>query len=263
MLKQVENADGTIAYLQLIESVLKAYVYSDTTVSNRIYHGFYAVRFLRIWRQWIQENNIPAKHFTSQNAWEGLEMLAVLLIKLATEDNAENIFILSSQECEAFFRKLRSYTGVESTVVNVSMKSFTSRLQRIQLDEKLMYHMKDDYTFPKLLTREKKQQIPKANLSQNQIENVIETAEKDAQMITQKLGMQPAKLQPHLFLKAVDLVQDMRQENEEENEAVPDFLDSENDRIDLNVLNENDEDIEFFTIQDILFTEEPSGMSKN
>lgn len=124
LLERVENADGTIAYLQVIKSVLKAYVMPYTTVPDRIYNGFYAVCFIRIWRQWLYENQIPLKHFTSQNAWEGLEMLIVLLIKLSLENNAKNISILSSQDVEAFFRKLRSYTGIESTVVNVSMKSF-------------------------------------------------------------------------------------------------------------------------------------------
>lgn len=90
----------------------------------------------------------------------------------------------------------------------------------------------------------------------------METASNMAHTTTQKLGMVTAQPQFKNFLKKTNLAQDVRQEVEEELENIPDFLDSENDGINLSSLNDtfdDNVDEDFFTIQDLSFTEEPSG----
>lgn len=265
MLKKFKNTEGTVAYLNLIQSVLKAYVNPTTTVADRIFHGVYAVMFLRIWRQWLHDKKFSVCHFTSQNSWEGLEMLLVLLIKLAQENKAENIHLLNSQECEAFFRKLRSYTGVESMIVNCSMKGFMTRNHRIQIDEKLMFDLKERFIFPKLLAREKRRTNPKGNLRTSQIHQIIETAMKTAYDITKSLNMSVKKIELEKFLKPVSIDSDMRQEPSSDEEIIPDFLGSENDEINIDILNEdsvdrNGSEISTLVLQNIELTNESSGI---
>jgi hypothetical protein len=97
----------------------------------------------------MYNKKINQKHFITMNAWEGLEINLVLLINLIIRSKAHNIHEMNSQIREAFFRLLRSYTTIESTIVNFSMKGLTSRMHIIELEEHIIYRLKDKITFPK------------------------------------------------------------------------------------------------------------------
>jgi hypothetical protein len=75
-------------------------------------------------------------------------MNLVMLLKLAQESKASNIDEMNSQVCESFFRRLRSYTGVESTIVNCTLKSFTTRFNKMQFEEKVVSEISDEIEFP-------------------------------------------------------------------------------------------------------------------
>lgn len=116
-------------------------------------------------------------------------MLSVVLIKLASENRAENIFLMNSQVVESFFRQLRSLSGTESMMVNWTMKGFISKVHRVQIDEKLMNEFKEFYIVPKIIAREKRQHKSKEYLSTIQLENIVKTAVDFATQKALQLGM--------------------------------------------------------------------------
>lgn len=196
-------------------------------------------------------------------------MLTILLIKLAIEDNAENIFLMNSQEVESFFRKLRSFSGVEIMTVNWSIKGFISKVHRIQLDEKITNDLKDNFEFPKLIAREKKQRQPKAHLSRQDIEEIAKNASDDAATKAYQLGMACETLTPEKFLKTVSLANDIRQEETEADDQ-PDFLQVEQEEFNYDSLDfcsldeiacggDTISNSDGFSLQNISFTDEQSS----
>lgn len=243
ILSQMPKTEATIICLRLMRSVLKAYVMQETTVQERIFHAVYSIHFIRIWRQWLHNSKISVNHFITQNSWEGLELNLILLIKLALENNAENIYFFNSQENESFFRLLRSYTGMESMVVNCSMKGFISRVHKLQLEELLMQELGNDkkLLFPKLLSREKHISKSKANLSREQIEEICQSAINMANNESSQIGMTVSAIQLENFLKKADNFLEINpneDENDPEDEIQEDFLNSANDVINEQNLNE-------------------------
>lgn len=256
--------------MELIRSVLLAYVEEETSVGDRIFNAVFAVFFIRIWRQWLYSSKISVDHFLTQNAWEGLELNLILLIKLATENNAENIYFFNSQNNESFFRQLRSFTGMECMVVNCSLKGFVSRVHRIQLEEVLMADMSknEKFTFPKLLSREKHQRKAKANLRVENIEELIKKGMAHATEKANQIGMSCDKIELERFLKTVNIVLPDEVNNEITDEedflgASQDILNSDNldelalDEISVNVNSQLSHEV--FDLQGVTFSKEKSG----
>jgi hypothetical protein len=265
LLHQIKNTEATILYLELIKSVLKAYVDEETSVFDRIVNAVFAVYFIRIWRQYLNDNKISVNHFLTLNVWEGLELNLILLIKLALDNKAENIYFMNSQLNESFFRLLRSFTGMENLVVNCSMKGFISRLHRIQLEDFLMTELSKEgkITFPKLVSREKHKKTPKANLNENEIKEAVDDGIKLAIQKASQVGMNVEKLQSEQFLKPVQ--PDIRIETSYEPDddlETEDFLRTDLDEFQSQNLNDDDtpDEIETFSLQDLLFLEKNSGL---
>lgn len=271
LLPKIENSEATLLYLELIRSVLLAYVVEETSVADRIFNAVFAVYFIRIWRQWLFNSETSVDHFLTQNAWEGLELNLILLIKLAIENNAENIYFFNSQNNESFFRLLRSFTGMESMVVNCSLKSFISRVHRIQLEEILMAELSknEKFTFPKLISREKHQRKPKANLSKEEIEELIRKGMDHATEKAKQIGMVCDKIELERFLKVVNIVipDEVNNENTDEEDflgASQDVPNNENldelhlDEISTELDNQMTQGI--FDLQGVTFSNEKSGV---
>jgi hypothetical protein len=267
----MERTEATVLYLRLMQSIYKAYVSEETSVRERIFHAVFVVYFIRIWRQWLHNNKVSTKHFMTQNSWEGLELNLILLIKLSLENKAENIYFFNSQINEAFFRLLRSYTGMESMIVNCSMKGFISRVHRLQLEEILMRELGDTLEFPKLLARAKHLSKPKANLTRQEIESICEDAKTYASNEARGIGMVVAEIKLELFLKKVTLDLDESGSDDSDDENETDFLETRLDTFNtqnLNVLsfdemvvNENfNGDLETVSLQDIIISNEMSGV---
>lgn len=189
LLRKMIQTDGTICYLEIIGYVLKAYVEQDTAVKDRIYYATYCVEFFRIWRQWISDHGYPTVRFTSVNSWHGLEINLVLLIKLSLECVAQDFSELSSQKCENYFRTIRSFTGCESTIINVSMKSLISRIHYIDFCEYAMDKLKTKIFFPKQEKRMMHQQKNIEVLSATEIIEIMHEAKQMAKNKAQSLNM--------------------------------------------------------------------------
>jgi hypothetical protein len=260
LLRKLERTEGTVAFLELIKSVLIAYVNSDTSLPDRIYHAAFAIQFIRIWRQWLHENNISAEYFITMNSWEGLELNFVWLLKMTINSKANDIDEQSSQKCEGTFRTVRSFTGVESTVVNCSMKSFLSRIHKIELNQKMMVDLKEHVEFPKMNEQKLKQQKPKIVISQEEIETIIDRAVFDAAERASHLGMVCPAVKPELFLKKVKSKESTQNENleEEHGNDEPILADVNTDEI----FNGADEICDFdksIVLHNVEFTNEKSG----
>lgn len=181
--------EATVVVLKLIKSVLKSLVHADTNVYDRISSFFYVIHFTRIWRQYNYDNGIPTKFFFTQNVYHGLEMNLVMIIKLITERKLQYIHLMSSQNNEEFFRTLRSYTGMESMMVNCTMKGFISRIRYMQLEEILMNDLKDKYKFPKIEKRQTKKLIIPEELSDEKIKELINLGKRLAEDDAKTLGI--------------------------------------------------------------------------
>lgn len=57
-------------------------------------------------------------------------------------------YLYESQPCENFFRQIRSYTTVYSTVVNCSVKEILGRIKQIQLQNDIA--SRSDFNFPRI-----------------------------------------------------------------------------------------------------------------
>lgn len=175
ILDGIKEAAGTKVFLELIRSVHLAFVEKDTKQEDRIFHGAFCVGLIRTWRQWLLENNLPVKgHFITQNAWDGIEMNFTLLINLVCQGKAANFGELNSQLLEEFFRTFRSFTPVESTVINVGMKEFASRNSKINHADTLKKKLQaQNILFP---TKNKSTKIREEALNESEIALIIKRA---------------------------------------------------------------------------------------
>ena len=121
-LNEMEGTKGTVVYIELIKCGLEAFVNPETVLSDRIFNAIYMLSFIRLWRGHIIDKKLSMERFITQNCFEGIEMDCLLIIKLILDNRGENISENSSQQCESFFRRIRSLTGVESTIVNCTPK---------------------------------------------------------------------------------------------------------------------------------------------
>lgn len=139
--KHVPGSEGTRAYLKMMFYVLHSYLSTALTIRDRIYYIWYSVFFLRLWRAWLK--SIPEYSLTNNcitsNAYLCIEFNAHGLLNAifrSIETNSLEHFLpwqYGSQQCESFFRNLRSTSTTCSTVVNCSLLDTIHRIQRIQL----------------------------------------------------------------------------------------------------------------------------------
>lgn len=67
----VENCQATIIYIKIIRNVLDAYLNKSLKVCDRIHKIWYAVFFLRLWRNWLDDQPAHSitRNFISLNAY--------------------------------------------------------------------------------------------------------------------------------------------------------------------------------------------------
>ena len=143
LLRTMENTQGTVLYLELIQCGLKSFVEHDTPISERLFNAVYMVSFSRLWKTDIINKGMQCESFITPSCYEGLKMNLLWLLRLVIDKRAHNISENSSQQCESEFRHVRSLTGVQRTQINCIPKIFLSRLHKIELCE-----LKDEISFP-------------------------------------------------------------------------------------------------------------------
>jgi len=98
------------------------------------------VFFLRIWKAWLLNSKDYRLdlNFVTPNMYMGCEINAqgiVKAIRVLRDSKCDNLFLpllMSSQPCESFFRKARSLTSTESTVINFCMSEFLYKVKRVE-----------------------------------------------------------------------------------------------------------------------------------
>jgi len=246
LLRTVKNSDATIIFLEIMQGIKKAYVQEDVAVKDRLFCASWTLHLVRLWKTSLIKNKIPMKHFISSNSYECLELNYVFLIKLIISNKGDSIHFLNSQIVEGFFRKLRSYSGVEDLVVGSSMKGVLTRIQKIQIEEKLVYDMNHKYDFPKQQKKNVQRSDFHSTITNEEVIETLKLAVSFAERRANLLGIEVEPIDMKLLTKAENtqesFVCDLRN-NIEMDFLTKDYLVIENDR--LNELNiDNDQDID-------------------
>jgi hypothetical protein len=117
---------GTIFYLIMMEYATTSFLDKQMAPLERIFFLWFAVFSVRYWRYWMMcDQAYPlAKHFFTSNAYQCLELNAhsLVLTELRLQESQMTELFLSwcfsSQQCESYYKALRSFTPVGSTQTN-------------------------------------------------------------------------------------------------------------------------------------------------
>lgn len=131
LLKQhVGNSAGTVKFLEIIQNVIDAFMNKSLSPENRLKNMWYSIFIVRLWRQYVvRTKSLTLKDdFLTQNCYTCLELNAhslIFILLYLKKLNQAHLFqpnYFNSQSCEAFYRKIRSFTTVFSTVANCTTK---------------------------------------------------------------------------------------------------------------------------------------------
>ena len=206
ILSEIPDAKGTYIYLKIMRYVMDSYLDKSLDITTRIYKAWYAVVFVRYWRQWLllnKEYSLSANFITS-NAYKCIELNAhsIVTVAMTIRDHlsANNQcfipWLLGSQSCEKIFRASRSMTPTFSTMLNFGMLSLLQRLHRIHVQ----YCLENDsetseIKYPRKEIHKDKDGYDTANLcdlstiTNSKIIEAIIKAKEEAQRTIETVGM--------------------------------------------------------------------------
>ena len=143
LLSRIPDAKGTLAFLNVIRCVIDSYLDKRIDAASRVEKAWYAVFFMRYWRQWLLLNPhyTLGNNFITPNAYMCIELNAHSLItflmtvrdSLPPESLSFLPWMLGSQSCERIFRAARSMSSTFSTVINFGMLGLLRRLHRMHI----------------------------------------------------------------------------------------------------------------------------------
>ena len=133
------STSGTAVYLALMHHIKECFFNKAISPATRLYLIWKVVFFMRIWRTWLECNELSeSDHFITNNAYVYIELNAHMLLNLvynvATKTfpiECLRVWTPGSQSCEQLFRLLRSMTPTFSTVVNFSMKGILEKIHKL------------------------------------------------------------------------------------------------------------------------------------
>jgi len=144
LLDEFPDALGTKYYLLVVKNIVDSFLRKDLSPLQRIQDAWFALFFVRYWRQWIlcSKQHTLERHFITANAYICIELNAHALItfllavqNLQSEHDIINCYfpwLLGSQPCERAFRTVRSMSSIFSTIINFSLKGLLQRLHKLQ-----------------------------------------------------------------------------------------------------------------------------------
>lgn len=153
---EIPESEGTAMYLEIMRNIFDSFMKKTLQPLERVQMIWYSVFLLRIWRSYVSSQQLLKlnTNFLSQNCYACAEINAhnmVLLLIYLKQINKPHLFQpwhLTSQPCESFFRSLRSYSPVYSTVVSCSIKEMLERIQKIQLQSDI--GQSSNFEFPRV-----------------------------------------------------------------------------------------------------------------
>ena len=252
LLHELPDAVGTKQYIGIIHSVVNSYLNKGLRPEERLHEIWFAVFFLRYWRQWIL--NHPCftlkENFITTNAFMCIEINAhtlLMCILCLREGSAATSFVpwmLGSQTCERMFRALRSMTSTFSTIINFSMLGLLQRLHKLFIQEELQSQTsraEHDISFLRQDTfGEQKDGISSyvsfsvSDITDEMILDALQSAETKAKESMEMLGMSN-DLKKHKHWDTPTLADCMR--GVDENKTRTESDDEENEEEDINDAN--------------------------
>lgn len=228
LLRQIPRSNGIISYLMLIKKVLVAFCNPETNSNERLKSAVFCVEFLRLWKQDCinKGHNNKDSHFVTQNIFDGIELNLIMIISLIINAKEKNIHQMSSQVCENFFRLLRSFTTIESTVVNFTLKGIISRMEKILFVENVSFKLRDVMHFENLSEPDN----PNNNnnqykLSMNEIQNSICAGRIEAKNEARSLKMCQEVTNFKDIIKPIKVVtNDSQEENTDDDDSGADYF---------------------------------------
>lgn len=155
-LKSIPNSKATVKYLEIMRDVMDAFMEESLSPKERLRKIWYSLFLVRLWRKFINTSKKweLKTNFLTANCYSCLELNAHSLVKtilyLKTSNN-EKFFMptqYNSQSCEDFYRQIRSFSSMFSTVTNCSTKEAISRAKKIQLQSDIALTNKE-FKFPR------------------------------------------------------------------------------------------------------------------
>lgn len=192
------GSQGTIKFLEIMRFIVDSFMDVTLTPLQRIHKMWYAVFIIRMWREFINSNkNWRLKtNFITVNCYTCIELnahsLVMCMIQLENLD-LPHLFlptIFNSQHCESIFRQIRSISSTLSTVTNCSMKGFTERISKIQLQSDVMSRIGSNFSFPRIDRFNKVEKFSVYDLpTLSEIYNEIEKCKQEATRDAIRLGL--------------------------------------------------------------------------
>lgn len=183
MKTHVPDSEGTIMYLTLCKLITSSFTATNLKPIDRIYNIWYAVYFLRCWRNWLKSNNDYSleENFISYNAYTCIEINAQNLIEIVVKlrsNGHENLFLpelFASQPCEHIFRMMRSMGTINFTKINFSLSEILHMIARLELMQKTIF-THENIVFPRI-----SKEAPPDNMQKLPSDNEIQQAMESAQ----------------------------------------------------------------------------------
>lgn len=201
---RIEGSEGTVAYLKIIRSVLKAYVESDVDPLIRLYHAFFGLSLVRRWRNDL-EYTIKEDSFVTSNVWTCLEINFASLLCLTLKGQGHLVVIWNSQSCEELFRSLRSISTFGLTEINFSLLEALEKINRVHKIQVLSHELKNIFQLPenieKRLDRSVLNNIKIEQPSRKECKEILQKASNDAMELCKSLKMKTyTECDPSLYL---------------------------------------------------------------
>lgn len=192
---KVPGSAGTVMFLKMIRNIIEAFSKNALDPLERLYKMWYTLFSSRIWRRFIclRKRATLKEIFLTQNCYACIEInahnliLEMLHLKEINKPECFLPFLCNSQTCEAFFRRVRSFTSTYSTKANCSVKEILGRIDKIQLLDDISNNTQFEY--PRIKSTH---QFPNHTFdlpSEREILNTIIKCQTDAANDAIKLGL--------------------------------------------------------------------------
>jgi hypothetical protein len=262
LLRNEPRTDGTCEFLLLMKSIKTAFMEQSTTVADRLFEATWCIHFLRLWKQHMLKTEVSLNNFISKNVHDCLEINYVFMIKMIVENKCENIFLMNSQIVEDLFRKVRSQCGVDSMIVNSSIFGIMGRMQKVQMEQKLIHDLSSIIQFHE--STHATRSNSKQPISEFMIDEIIKAATKFAELKAFRLGIAVEPIEMNLLFSSINdnahsqlVFEDDILLETEENE---DFLEVDDESLDINFMSEPDS-TEQYQFQNLSFRSDEQSNS--
>lgn len=207
LLEELPDAIATKCYIDLIKASVYSYLDKELSPEKRLHEMWYAVFFVRYWRQWILLHTqfTLTNNFITSNAYMCIEInahsLLAFVLMMRDMPHLPDFcpWRLGSQSCEKTFRSAPSITGTFSTIINFSLLGFLQRIHKLAIKDDLQSNtekLTHNIIFPRLEKHKNKDGIGRESLkyhmldaSDEKILDALATAEIRAKKTIELLGM--------------------------------------------------------------------------